>query len=99
MFDFIGYLGLAAMCLILLRFFALDQTFCSLCSLGAKSLLLLGSFVPSGCRGRSFYIVQKSSMISRGYTDAEIRSCRVYWTPVSAVLTFPACCCMDSLFF
>ena len=49
-------------------------------SLGAKSLLLLDSFVSSGCRGVSFYIVQKSLVISRGYTVTEIRSCWVDWT-------------------
>ena len=79
-------------------FFAPVHFICVLSSSrGAKSLLLLDSFVSLVCRGVSFCVVQNSSMFSRGYPATEIRSCRVNWTPVSAVLTFPACCCVDSL--
>ena len=51
---------------------------CSFLFRGAKSLLLLDSFVSFCVRGRSFCAVQKSLMISRGYPVTKIRSRRVF---------------------
>ena len=74
-------------CLILLAFqlshcyywikSSVCRKICSFLFRGAKSLLLLDSFVSFCVRGRSFEVVQKSLMISRGYPVVEIRSCRV----------------------
>ena len=65
MFDIIGFFAPRFTCRVLSR------------SLGAKSLLLLDSFVSFFVRGVSFSVVQKSLVISRGYLGPKIRSCRV----------------------